>query len=162
MARQRGKSLQRGKGAERALQVATLRRDGSTFEEIGRALGITASTAHHHWKRYLDEVNAETRETVLETRDREARRLDSLQLVCMRVIDAGGRDVVPAILAALKIMERRAKLFGLDAPRGFYLDARVSVDHAGDELAEAVLHDPVAADLASALLARVALRTEPS
>lgn len=158
MARQRGKSLQRGKGAERALQVATLRRDGATFEEIGRALGITASTAHHHWSRYLDQVNEQTRETVRETRDLEAMRLDELQLACARMINDGGRDRTKAIHAALKIMERRAKLFGLDASKAATIDVQVATDHAGDELADAVLRDPGAADLASALLARVANR----
>jgi len=99
--------------AERRVQALALRREGATFTEIGEALGINRSAAHKAVSRALDELAQLAEGEVVSLRALELDRLDALQ----RSIWTQAMDgALPAVDRLLRIMERRAKLLGLDAP----------------------------------------------
>ena len=58
-------------------------------------------------------------------RDLEARRLDQLTVALTPGIRAGDPR---AVIAAVRVMERRAKLFGLDAPKQMDMTLRGELD----------------------------------
>jgi len=93
-------------------QVVELRRAGATYEECARAVGYaTAQGAyvayHRALKRTLLDAGAD------EMRQVELDRLDRLQRAAWPKAMAGE---VQSIAAVIKLMERRSRLLGLDAP----------------------------------------------
>lgn len=92
------------------MKAAQLRAAGSTFREIGATLGIDPSWAQTLVYRALQETQAEAVDLM---RTEEGGRLDRLQRALWG--QAMGGDV-KAAMGVLRIMERRARLFGLDAP----------------------------------------------
>ncbi len=99
--------------AARRAEALRLRAAGKSYAEIARALGVNESTAWRLVKREFDRLNAATRETAHEVRRLELDRLDGLHEALWAKARSGDTQ---AIFAALRIMERRAKLLGLDAP----------------------------------------------
>lgn len=94
-------------------EALELRAAGATFEEIGEHQGVNKSTA----KRRVDAALAATlREPAEELRQVELHRLDRLFTMAYRRASQGGKGQMFAIDRCLTIMERRAKLLGLDAP----------------------------------------------
>jgi hypothetical protein len=90
-----------------------LRKAGATYEEIGRSLGITAQSAHETVTRALKaSVEASSRDAA-SIRALELERLDSLLKGLWPAASKGNPASVEKVL---KIMERRARLLGLDAP----------------------------------------------
>ncbi|PJK03307.1 hypothetical protein CO612_09145 [Lysobacteraceae bacterium NML71-0210] len=88
-----------------------LRKDGLTFAEIAEALAYNSpQAAHDAVKRALDRV---VREPALDLLALESERLDGLWKATYPAAKEGDTK---AIAACLRIMERRAKLLGLDAP----------------------------------------------
>jgi hypothetical protein len=94
---------------ERVGHALDLRIADGSYRQIARRLNIADATVQHELGR-LDALNREKAERL---RDLEAHRLDRLTISLQSGIRAGDPR---AILAAVRIMERRAKLFGLDAP----------------------------------------------
>ncbi len=99
--------------AARRAEALRLRAAGKSYAEIARALGVNESTAWRLVKKEFDRLNAATRETAHEVRRLELDRLDGLHEALWPSAKSGNTQ---AIFAALKVMERRAKLLGLDAP----------------------------------------------
>jgi predicted transcriptional regulator len=98
---------------EREKVAIELRKSGATYEAIGDQLGVSAQAAHQHVQRALKRIIDETNETADEVRTIELQRLDrALQAIWRRVLQGD----VHAIDRSIRIMERRAKLLGLDAP----------------------------------------------
>lgn len=96
---------------DRKLQALELRKAGVSFQAIADALGYrSASGAFAAVKAAL---NATLREPASELRELELARLDALLLPFWRRAQ-GGDD--KAVDRCLRIMERRARLLGLDAP----------------------------------------------
>lgn len=101
-------------------QAIELRRAGATFDDIAKALGYAtpqgAYLAYHRaLKRTLVEAGAD------DMRELELDRLDRLQrAVWSRALQGD----IQAINTALKILDRRAKYLGLDAP----IKSEVKVD----------------------------------
>lgn len=91
-----------------------LRTRGLTFEAIGRQLGISTQAAHATVSRALARSLAEANAAADNLRALELRRLDAMLAALWPLVEAGD---VPAINAALRVGERRAKLFGLDASK---------------------------------------------
>lgn len=109
-------------------QVIEMRRAGATFDDIAHTLGFAhASGAYQAFQRAMSRTltNAGTEEL----RTAEADRLDRLQRAVW--VQALNGDL-PAVNTVLRIMERRARLLGLDAP----LRAEVKVEQ----------HDPASID----------------
>lgn len=107
-------------------QVIRLRRLGLTYEAISLALSKADPPIHLSFQRcreivheYLERMAAEDRESVDQLRELENLRLDHMQSRLAEKVEKGS---VPAVRAALSIMERRARLNGLDAPevKGFF------------------------------------------
>lgn len=95
----------------KAAKAVELRMEGKTFSEIARELGYNSQqAAHDAVKRALDST---LRESADRLRELELARLDVLWQI--QYLNAQGGDV-QAMAACMKIMERRAKLLGLDAP----------------------------------------------
>lgn len=95
---------------ELMVKAANLRAAGATFREIGAELNIDATWAHTLVMRALD---ASTYEAADVMRRLEGERLDKLQKGSWIAACKGDAR---AALTVLRIMERRARLFGLDAP----------------------------------------------
>ena len=103
----RKRSMER---ADRVLQATELRRAGASYEEIGRALGISKQNAHRLVTRALAKALRDHAEHI---RIIEEERLDKIQRAAW---PAAMRGEVVAINTVLRVMERRAKMLGLDAP----------------------------------------------
>ena len=90
-----------------------LRLDGLSHREIAAQLGIAPSTAYKRVRHALDDVNQRNTEEAGTLRTLELLRLDELQNVIWEKALAGDDKALGRVLA---IMDRRAKLLGLDAP----------------------------------------------
>jgi len=96
----------------REAAVVQLRIAGNTYDQIATQLGLSGkSSAHRIYRRVLDATVAEP---AAELRQLEGARLDALQAQWWPRCVGGN---VHAARIMLKIMERRARLFGLDAPQ---------------------------------------------
>lgn len=91
--------------------VCAMRSEGIAYEEIAQRLGLSGKgQAYRICQRALRRVPAES---VMEMRTVEGRRLDEITTVLWP--RARGGDI-RAIGTLLKVMERRARLFGLESP----------------------------------------------
>jgi DNA-binding CsgD family transcriptional regulator len=98
---------------ERAVKALELRIAGGTYRQIGAQLGVSEKTAYYDVQTELGRLDAVAKQRAERLRDLEARRLDMLTVALAAGIRMGDPR---AIGAAVRIMERRARLFGLDAP----------------------------------------------
>jgi DNA-binding CsgD family transcriptional regulator len=99
--------------AERAGKALDLRIAGASYRQIAAQLSVSEKTAYYDVQGALGALDAVVGQKAERLRDLEARRLDTLQVALTR----GVRDGDPrAVLAAVRLLERRARLFGLDAP----------------------------------------------
>lgn len=107
--------------AARAPQALELRIAGGTYRQIGQQLGVSEKCAYEdvqHELAKLDAVKVQLRERL---RELELERCDRLTVALGRKAQAGDER---AILALVRVMERRAKLLGLDHAQ--------AVEHSGD------------------------------
>lgn len=96
---------------EKMAAALTLRKEGKTFTEIAKELGYKSKqTAHEAVKRAIREIIREPAEDVIRL---DLERLDAMWQV--NYLNAQAGDPV-ALASCMRIMERRAKLLGLDAP----------------------------------------------
>ena len=96
---------------EKEAKVLSLRRMGATFDQIAKQVGYASgSGAYNAYRRACLKI---IYEEVEETRKMEMDRLDNAQL---RIMPAVNRGELQAVHALIRIMERRARLLGLDAP----------------------------------------------
>lgn len=96
---------------EQSLKALELRKAGATYEMIAQQLGYASKSSAFTAVSRL--MNKSRREGGKEAFEMELRRLDDL---LMSVWPAARQGELSAIDRALRIMERRAKLMGLDAP----------------------------------------------
>jgi hypothetical protein len=95
-----------------------LRLAGANYREIGKALGISHQRAWRAVTEALARTKAITDERATQLREIDARRLEVLtKAVWTRAVQGD----TAAIDRAVRLMERRAALLGLDAPRGLQL-----------------------------------------
>lgn len=107
---------------ERGEQALQLRKEGLTYTEIAEKLGLTPSGVSGAIKAAMDRITREPAEEVLKL---ELARLDELYkharlralgLVRQRQKGVSVMGQLDAIDSCLKIMQRRARLLGLDSP----------------------------------------------
>ena len=103
---------------ERQMQAVELRKAGSNYDEIARALGYANRGAAY--KAVTSVLSRWDAEAAPELVALESARLDTMQRVLAPRILKGETD---AIHAALRVMERRAKLAGLDYSEARQADA---------------------------------------
>lgn len=110
---QNATASRRTQAAEREKAAFALRIAGATYAQIAERLGVTTAGAHKMVKRVLERTRAETNEIADELRRVEVERLDALTLTLWKQATAGNLGAVDRVL---RVMERRARLLGLDAP----------------------------------------------
>ena len=106
-------SVRRIRTTEKTLKALELRKRGLNYTQIGKKLGCNRSTACRYVLSELENLADKCREEAVHVRDLELQRLDDLYLIAYRAI-IGGNNLA-GIDRCLRIMERRAKLLGLDA-----------------------------------------------
>lgn len=107
----------------RAAEALALRRSGMRYDDIADRLGYgDESGPRKAVTRLLDRTEAEG---IAELRRVEGERLDALQSA---VWDAAVRGDLDAIRAVLQIIDRRARLFGLNAPTAVAIGGAVITD----------------------------------
>jgi hypothetical protein len=110
---------QRVTAAERRAQVVALRRRRATFDQIGRALGITRQRAWQIYQGALAEIPAAHAD---EHRAEELVLIDDAIAALMKIArdgDTTPRTAVEAWTGIRGWAERKARLLGLDAPTRF-------------------------------------------
>lgn len=104
-------SVRKLEAKEKQRQALELRKAGATYEVIARQLGYAAPVgAEHAVKAALKTLLQEPAE---EVRKLELERLDALLIKMYSDATRGNQGAVDRVL---RIMERRARLLGLDAP----------------------------------------------
>jgi len=96
---------------ERERRVLELRRGGLTFDLIAKQLNYSHASGAH--KAYVNACKRIIVSDVMEIRNVEMERLDIAQSAIWNNVLRGD---IPAVNTLLKIMERRARLLGLDSP----------------------------------------------
>lgn len=99
--------------AERRQRALDLRKAALSYRAIGKALGVSEFQAHTDVKTALAELKELEHESAEELRSIELERLDAMQAVMQQKALKGDAGAVDRVL---RIMERRAKLLGMDAP----------------------------------------------
>lgn len=89
----------------------TLRSHGLSYREIGIQMGMQASSVYKHVAKAMKSIIKEPAEDV------KALELDRLDQLLGAVWSKSLEGDVEAVNAALRIMERRTKYLGLDAPK---------------------------------------------
>ena len=91
-------------------EVVRMRRGGLTFDQIAERLHMTPGAVYTAWVNGNARTHLEHADAIRKT---EEDRLDIAQAaIWAKVV----RGEIPAVLALLRIMERRAALLGLDSP----------------------------------------------
>ena len=101
------------KARERAIQALELRKAGADYRQIGVALECSPQRAHQIVSAYLNKLNKQLAEGVEDVTAMEEQRLDALFMAAWPAAKAGDAQ---SIAVALRVMERRARMLGLDAP----------------------------------------------
>jgi len=95
------------------LQALELREAGAKYRQIAEKLNVSVGRAHQ----YVMEAIAELHEQVLESAEQvKLLELNRLDAMWMRLSARKDNDSPRVVEAMLRIMERRARLLGLDAP----------------------------------------------
>lgn len=95
----------------RALKATAMRLAGARYDDIAQALGYNSrQAAHDAVRRVLIDLPDESPEQVKRL---EASRLDRMQQALWAQALTGNQSAIDRVL---RIMERRAKLLGIDAP----------------------------------------------
>ena len=115
-------SVRRIRTTEKTLKALELRKRGLNYTQISEKLGCARSTACRYVLSELENLAERCREEAVYVRDLELQRLDELYLIAYRALIRG--NDLAGIDRCLRIMERRAKLLGLDAAE--------KVEHSGD------------------------------
>ena len=106
---------QRAKTAERRRRAIELRLAGATYEQIAETLGYSSrAAAYVDIDRALRAALAEQHQEADMLRHQELARIDTLQ---RSVWDAAMQGDLRAVDVALRCIDRRCRLLGLDAPQ---------------------------------------------
>ena len=98
---------------ERQLAALRYRQAGMSYRAIGRALGVSHVTAWQDVSAVIKRLNEDNLEEGAKVKAMELSRLDdALRAIYPAVLEGD----LPAIDRMVKIMERRARYEGLDAP----------------------------------------------
>lgn len=103
----------RARSLDRQLKALELRRMGKSYHEIAAALGMGRSQAHKLVQDGLAEARAQVAADAAELRAEEVSRLDAM---LAGLWPDARRGHLGAVDRVLRLMERRARLLGLDAP----------------------------------------------
>ena len=108
--------------AERREQAFRLRKLGMGFRAIGRKLGVSSTQAFRYVHDVLKDLAKKTEKAARELRQLESERLDLLWRRLLPKVEVGDPR---AIQAAVRVVQRRCSLYGLDGPK--------QLEHSGRE-----------------------------
>ena len=97
----------------RCAKALELRVTGGSYRQIGAALGVGLKTAYYDVQRELGKLDAVNEASAERVRDLELARLDRITIALW---PRAGTGDPRAVTAMIRVMDRRAKLLGLDAP----------------------------------------------
>jgi predicted transcriptional regulator len=100
--------------AENQKIALDLRRRGHSYTEIAEMMNVNRATAHGYVTKALEDALEQVKADANVLRAEEVSRLDALLNGLWDDAESGN---VMAVDKVLKIMERRAKLLGLDSPQ---------------------------------------------
>ncbi len=106
--------------AERREQAFRFRKLGLGYRAIGGKLGVSSTQAFRYVHEVLKDLAKKTEKAARELRQLEGERLDYLWAKLLPKIRQGDPK---AIQAAVRVVQRRCSLFGLDGPK--------QIEHAG-------------------------------
>jgi len=109
---------QRITATERRIKTLAYRKAGASYRAIADALSVSLATVHDDMQRAYAELQQEQNQAADDARTLENVRLDDLQAAVWQQARGGN---LKAIGTVLRIMERRARLNGLDAQPGMIL-----------------------------------------
>jgi hypothetical protein len=124
----------KARGLQHQQQALELRRAGKSFTEIAQALGLGRSYTHRLVQSAMREAVAQIAQAGDELRAMEVDRLDALMVTVWPMARRGNLGAVDRVL---RIMERRARLLGLDAPEVLQVD-NPGGNHAAMQIAAAI------------------------
>ena len=101
------------RSAERREQALQLRMGGMSYYYIGQELGVSKSTAYLDVQKAIKEIQERYAEDALTVRTMEIKRLDIMMIGLWEKASSGDNVSIDRVI---KIMDRKAKLLGLDAP----------------------------------------------
>lgn len=104
-------TLNKEQKAERDRRIVNSRLAGASFQQIAATLEVSVGLAHKVVKAHLSAIEEVTRMDAEAIRVQEAARLDQLQAALWAPAMKGN---VGASQQVLRVMERRAKMLGLD------------------------------------------------
>ena len=99
---------------EREVQALALRRNGKTYDAIGKELGITTSGAHALVQRAYNRSLKLADDAAEFNRSLDLGRIDTALAAVMPEIELGNLKAVDRLPP---LLDRRAKLLGLDKPQ---------------------------------------------
>jgi len=106
-------SRRRVRAADRRSRVYAMKLGGLSFHEIGEKLNVSKQAAYAAFWQVMREVNALTNGNAAEARKLEVERCDALLAGLWERARLGSHD---AANACVRILDRRARYLGLDAP----------------------------------------------
>jgi len=118
MANEKGNTERKAELKKKAYQ---LRIAGLSYRKIGEQLGINFQTAFNYVKETLDNLRRDCTELAETYRDMELVRLDEMQTAIYTKILKGDLNAIDRLL---RVMERRSRLLGLDAPKQIEVDSK--------------------------------------
>lgn len=99
---------------ERRLEAIQLRKQGLTYAEIGRAMGVTRQAAYSYVEREFKHIVKEGSQVAEKALSLTLARFDELLKAYYKDAVGGNRE---ALQDVLQIMDRQVKLLGLEAPK---------------------------------------------
>jgi len=111
----------RARAAERRSKALELRKAGASYRQIGAQLDVSMAQAHRDVTRAIANLAKLSEGDAEALRILEEQRLDGLFLSVWSQARAGD---LQAIDRCLRIMARRAKLMGLNAPAEWWLSGK--------------------------------------
>jgi hypothetical protein len=129
----------RNTGTKNELRQLALKREiiglrmkakGQNYTEIGVALGISKQGAARVVKRAYLKLSKEATESATDARTLDLHRLEQLHEAIWDKAMQAGKGQMGAVDRVLKLMERRSRLMGLDAPTKMEFDNRGSGERA--------------------------------
>lgn len=99
---------------EREAKAMELRKAGKSYTAIGAELKVSDVAAYKMVRRSLDRLEKLTNEEAIEVRRIETERIDTMLAAVWPNAEKGDLDTIATVI---KLMGRRAELWGLDAPK---------------------------------------------
>jgi transposase len=121
---------------QRRAAAAKLRADGLSLAAIAEQLGVVVSTAAMYCNSYYSALAEEGKDASKAARELDLARLDRAILGLHQRIADGDTQAVQALV---KVLDRRAKLLGLDAPSKQEIADTTTVARTPQEIRAAVM-----------------------